>query len=143
MPDRTYRRERLEQTLRITAAADTRRLSRRWAGAEQRAIQLHYHRAARAFLERRARRLGWAPVRGTDYTTVSARPDAPRRPGQLHDPRWGELQGRVRIDAWAAEDGQPAEPALEELWPDPRVQPGHRIRARVVDGELLMAEAAE
>lgn len=143
MAERTYRRERLEQSLRITAAADTRRLSRRWAGAEQRDIQLHYHRAARAFLERRARRRGWAPIRGTDYTFVSANPNAPRRPGQAHDPRWGELHGRVRIDAWAAEDGQPAEAALEGLWGDPIIQPGTRVRADVRDGELLFAERIE
>lgn len=143
MPERTYRRERLEQPLRITAAADARRLSRRWAGAEQRDIQLHYHRAARAWLERRARRAGQAPIRGTDYTSVHADPLAPRRPGRAHDPLWGELTGRVRIDVWTAEDGQPAEPALEELWPDPRLPIGIRIRARVEAGELLMAERLE
>lgn len=111
MAERTYRREQLEQPLRITAAADERRLSRRWAGAEQRELQLHYHRVARRWLERRARRRGWAPIAGTDYTTVEQAPMTPGLP--IHEAAWGELRGRVRIQAWRPEDGQPAPATLE------------------------------
>lgn len=106
MAERTYRREQLSRSLRIAAAADERRLSRRWAGESQYEMQLHYHRVAVRWARRRATRDGKAPIAGSDYTTVHV-PSAAH--GRLkHDPLWGELEGRIRIDVWAAEDGEPA-----------------------------------
>lgn len=90
--ERTFHRERFEQPLRITYAADLRRLSRRWAGRAQGEMQLHYHRVAVRWLARRAHRMGLVPIARSEHTTISNGPDL------------ATIQGRVQLIAWAAED---------------------------------------
>lgn len=94
---RTFRRERYTRPLRITAAADARRLRTRWRERERADELGYYHRRVTAWAASRAQRAGLVPIDRTEETATLW------EPGDQPD----VVRAEIRISVWRPEDGLP------------------------------------